>query len=65
MWSFSERSWGLYPEMFAPMVPKLILDIFGVPCTPGGCALFWERTFFRKKLGPQKIIWDKCGHNPL
>ena len=24
------------------MVPKLILDIFCVPCTPGGCALFWD-----------------------
>ena len=43
------------------MVPKLILDIFCVPCTPGGCALFWEWKFIPKKAWPQEIyrgqIW--------
>ena len=45
----------LYLEMFACMVPKLILDIFCVPCTPGGCALFWECKFIPKKTWPQEI----------
>ena len=75
MWSFSERSWlqrdkqvlghwNFIPEMFAPMVPKLILDIFGVPCAPGGCALFGNGNLFRKNIGPKKIIWDTFGYNP-
>ena len=45
----------LYPEMFAPMVPKLILDIFCVPCTPGGCALLWDWQFLPKNVWPQEI----------
>ena len=46
----------------APMVPKLILDIFCVPCTPGGCALFWEWKFIPKKTWPQEMR-DKFGYN--
>ena len=50
--------------MFAPMVPKLILDIFCVHVRRGVVPFFGNGNLFRKKLGPKKFIVDKFGYKP-
>jgi hypothetical protein len=47
--------------MFAPMVPKLILDIFCVPCTPEGGALFWEWKFISLALAKLNQVDTELG----
>ena len=50
--------------MFAPMVQKLIVDIFWYHVRLGVVPFFGDGNVFRKKLGPKKFMRDKFGYNP-
>ena len=46
---------GTLSRDVCPHGPKIDSGYFLVPCTPGGCALFWEWNFIPKKARPQEI----------
>ena len=50
--------------MFSPMVPKLSLDIFCVPCTFGVVPFFWNKNLFRKNLAPRNLSGINLGTTP-
>ena len=50
--------------MFPPMVPKLSLDIFCVPCTFGVVPFFWNKKLFRKNLAPRNLSGINLGTTP-
>ena len=50
------QHWNFIQGDVCPHGPKIDSGYVScVPCTPGGCALFWERTFIPKKAWPQEI----------